>query len=104
MSDTAWVALCAWYDAEQADLRRLPWHLRDDRDCAASRSSGSLRCWNTDRRRRRPLLPTLEAYLVSGGRKAETARVLHLERRSLYHRVRRIEELLGEALDDEETA
>ncbi len=37
-----------------------------------------------------------------GGRKAEAARALHLERQSLYLRLRRIEELLGVSLDDED--
>ncbi len=50
-----------------------------------------------------PLLPTLRAFLTSGGRKAETARVLHLERRSLYYRLERIEKLLVNDLSDPET-
>jgi purine catabolism regulator len=54
-----------------------------------------------DRTRKAKLLPTLEAYCAHGGRKAETARALHLERQSLYHRLERIETLLGEKLDDE---
>lgn len=49
-----------------------------------------------------PLLPTLRAFLASGGRKAETARALHLERRSLYYRLDRIEALLEKDLDDQE--
>ena len=52
--------------------------------------------------RTRTLLETLEAYLAAGGRKAEAARALHLERQSLYLRLRRIEELLGVSLDDED--
>ncbi len=53
--------------------------------------------------RTRTLLDTLEAYLACGGRKAEAARALHLERQSLYLRLRRIEELLGVSLNDEDT-
>ncbi len=49
-----------------------------------------------------PLLPTLAAYLEHGGRKAATARELHLERRTLYFRIDRIEKLLGRDLDDRE--
>jgi purine catabolism regulator len=56
-----------------------------------------------DRQRSAKLLPSLEAYCIHDGRKAEMARVLHLERRSLYHRLERIERLLGEDLSDEET-
>ena len=52
--------------------------------------------------RTRALLETLEAYLAAGGRKAEAARALHLERQSLYLRLRRIEEALGVSLDDED--
>jgi purine catabolism regulator len=52
--------------------------------------------------RSRALLETLEAYLAAGGRKAEAARALHLERQSLYLRLRRIEEALGVSLDDED--
>ena len=48
------------------------------------------------------LLPTLAAYLEHGGRKAATARVLHLERRTLYFRIDRIEKLLGRNLEDRE--
>lgn len=50
-----------------------------------------------------PLLDTLRAYLGNGGRKSETARALHLERRSLYYRIGRIEALLGRNLDDHES-
>jgi purine catabolism regulator len=49
-----------------------------------------------------PLLPTLAAYLEHGARKAVTARALHLERRTLYFRIARIEKLLGRSLDDRE--
>lgn len=47
-----------------------------------------------------PLIPTLRAYLESGGQKATAARLLHLERRSLYYRLDRIEALLDTDLDD----
>jgi len=46
--------------------------------------------------------PEEEAYLAAGGRKAEAARALHLERQSLYLRLHRIEELLGVSFDDED--
>ena len=76
--------------------------------CATRRSSrrssrsSSARCWPTRSPRSRALLETLEAYLAAGGRKAEAARALHLERQSLYLRLRRIEETLGVSLDDED--
>ncbi|MBV9338128.1 MAG: helix-turn-helix domain-containing protein [Solirubrobacterales bacterium] len=56
-----------------------------------------------DRRRATKLLPTLQVLLDHQGRKAETARALHLERQSLYHRVQRIETLLDSPLDDPDT-
>jgi purine catabolism regulator len=49
------------------------------------------------------LLQTLRAYLESGGHKAGAARALHLERRSLYYRLERIERLLGKRLDEPAT-
>lgn len=48
-------------------------------------------------------LPTLETYLAHAGRKAETARELHLNRQTLYNRLARIGELLGTDLDDPQT-
>ena len=84
------------------DLHRLFWALRehDELQRFAHRRLGPL--LEHDRRRKAKLLPTLEAYLAHGGRKAETARALHLERQSLYHRLGRIQELLDEDLDDED--
>ena len=67
-----------------------------------SSTSNSARCSPTPSPRSRVLLETLEAYLAAGGRKAEAARALHLERQSLYLRLHRIEELLGVSLDDED--
>lgn len=53
-----------------------------------------------DSRGRTPLVPMLLAFLNAGGRKSDAARALHLERRSLYHRLDRIGGLLGCDLDD----
>lgn len=52
---------------------------------------------------RRPLIATLAAYLAHGGGKAETARELHVQRRTLYYRLARIEGVLGRRLDDPTT-
>lgn len=50
---------------------------------------------------RSPLLETLEAYLSHGTEsKADVARALCIERRTLYHRLERLQELLGTDLDD----
>ncbi|WP_369221974.1 PucR family transcriptional regulator [Streptomyces sp. R39] len=90
----------AWYDARRLDIDLLLWRLRDHPDLAAfvDRAIGPLR--DHDRRSKPPLLPTLETYLAHAGRKAETARELHLNRQTLYNRLARIGELLGTDLDD----
>ncbi|MFD7443133.1 PucR family transcriptional regulator [Streptomyces sp. NPDC059909] len=89
-----------WYDARRLDIDLLLWRLRDHPDLAAfvDRAIGPL--LDHDRTSRPPLLPTLETYLAHAGRKAETARELHLNRQTLYNRLGRISELLGTDLDD----
>ncbi|GAA3025260.1 PucR family transcriptional regulator [Streptomyces glomeratus] len=93
----------AWYDARRLDIDLLLWRLRDHPDLAdfVDRAIGALR--DHDRRSKPPLLPTLETYLAHAGRKAETARELHLNRQTLYNRLARIGELLGTDLDDPQT-
>ncbi|MFF3752837.1 PucR family transcriptional regulator [Streptomyces sp. NPDC002018] len=92
-----------WYDARRLDIDLLLWRLRDHQDLAAfvDRAIGPLRAH--DRASRPALLPTLEVYLDHAGRKAETARELHLNRQTLYNRLARIAELLGTDLDDPQT-
>ncbi|WP_424214471.1 PucR family transcriptional regulator [Streptomyces sp. BI20] len=92
-----------WYDARRLDIDLLLWRLREHPDLAAfvDRAIGALR--THDAGSRPPLLPTLETYLAHAGRKAETARELHLNRQTLYNRLARISELLGTDLDDPET-
>ncbi|MYX19916.1 CdaR family transcriptional regulator, partial [Streptomyces sp. SID8380] len=79
------------------------WRLRGQPDLAAfvDRALGPL--LRHDRTARPPLLPTLETFLDHAGRKAETARALHLNRQTLYNRLARIGELLGTDLDDPHT-
>nr|WP_257003778.1 PucR family transcriptional regulator [Streptomyces sp. SA15] len=92
-----------WYDARRLDIDLLLWRLRDHPDLAAfvDRAIGPVR--DHDKRSKPPLLPTLETYLAHAGRKAETARELHLNRQTLYNRLARIGELLGTDLDDPHT-
>ncbi|MFH9863492.1 PucR family transcriptional regulator [Streptomyces sp. NPDC017202] len=92
-----------WYDARRLDIDLLLWRLRGHPDLAAfvDRAIGPVR--DHDQRSRPPLLPTLETYLAHAGRKAETARELHLNRQTLYNRLARIGELLGTDLDDPQT-
>ena len=49
-----------------------------------------------DRARGSELLTTLNAYIRHWGRKTDTAAALHLQRQSLYQRLERIFDLLGE--------
>lgn len=49
-----------------------------------------------DRLHRSPLLKTLDCYLACMGAKQETAERLFIHRQTLYHRLERLEEMLGE--------
>ena len=91
-----------WHDARRPGVADLLHDLRDtpELDAFVEEQLGPLLADGTPRTR--ALLETLEAYLAAGGRKAEAARALHLERQSLYLRLRRIEETLGVSLDDED--
>ncbi|WP_344119193.1 PucR family transcriptional regulator [Streptomyces blastmyceticus] len=93
-----------WHDVRQLDVDVLLWRLRSQGDLAAfvDRVIGPLIAH--DRTSRPALLPTLETYLAHAGRKAETARELHLNRQTLYDRLARIARLLGTDLEDPQTA
>lgn len=92
-----------WHDARRLDIDLLLWRLRDHPDLSAfvDRALGPV--LDHDDRSKPPLLSTLETYLAHAGRKAETARELHLNRQTLYNRLARITELLGTDLDDPQT-
>lgn len=92
-----------WHDATQPDLERLLWTLRDQPDLLSFAHTRLAPLAAHDERRKSNLLETLAAYCANGGHKAQTARALHLERQSLYHRLERIEQLLDAHLDDEDT-
>jgi len=91
-----------WYDARRPGVTDLLHDLRDtpELDAFVDEQLGPL--LEGASARQRALLETLEAYLAAGGRKAQAARALHLERQSLYLRLHRIEELLGVSLEDED--
>jgi PucR family transcriptional regulator, purine catabolism regulatory protein len=91
-----------WYDARRPGVTDLLHELREapELDAFVEEQLGPLLASGSARHR--VLLETLEAYLAAGGRKAQAARALHLERQSLYLRLHRIEELLGVSLDDED--
>jgi PucR family transcriptional regulator, purine catabolism regulatory protein len=92
-----------WHDVMRPDLDALLWSLRDRPAVRRFAESRLAPLVEHDRRRKAELLPTLAALCRHGGRKAETARALHIERQSLYHRLARIEELLDVDLSDGET-
>ena len=91
-----------WHDARRPGVADLLHDLRDapEIDAFVDEQLGPLLADGSARSR--ALLETLEAYLAAGGRKAQAARALHLERQSLYLRLHRIEELLGVSLEDED--
>ncbi|HEX2409547.1 MAG TPA: PucR family transcriptional regulator [Solirubrobacteraceae bacterium] len=91
-----------WHDARRPGVGDLLHDLRDTPalDAFVDEQLGPLVAAGSARHR--ALLETLEAYLAAGGRKAQAARALHLERQSLYLRLRRIEELLDVSLEDED--
>jgi purine catabolism regulator len=84
-------------------LHRLLWQWRDRDELAdyVERVLGPL--VEHDARRKHQLLPTLEALCRHGGRKAETARALHLNRQALYDRIARLEAVLDADTGDTET-
>ncbi|WP_030675544.1 PucR family transcriptional regulator ligand-binding domain-containing protein [Streptomyces rimosus] len=95
-----------WHDARRLDIELLLWRMREHGEQGVltdfvDRAIGPLLLH--DRSARQPLLPTLEAYLASAGRKAETARDLNVNRQTLYDRLARIAQLLGTDLDDPQT-
>jgi purine catabolism regulator len=89
-----------WYDATRMQLDRLLWRWRDQDELAVyvDRMLGAL--VEHDARRKHQLMPTLEALCAHGGRKAETARALHLNRQALYDRIARLEDVLGVDVTD----
>jgi purine catabolism regulator len=90
----------AWHDTSVMALDRLLWGWRDQDELAAyvDRMLGPLVAH--DARRKHQLMPTLEALCEHGGRKAETARALHLNRQALYDRIARLEDVLGTDVSD----
>ena len=89
-----------WHDARRPGVGDLLHDLRDTPELGAFVEEQLGPLLSDPAPRTRVLLETLEAYLTAGGRKAEAARALHLERQSLYLRLKRIEEALGVSLED----
>ncbi len=92
-----------WHDVSRPDLDRTLWALRDDPGLNRFAQTLLEPLIEHDRKGRGELVETLATYCRLAGRKAETARSLSIERQSLYHRLHRIEEILGLDLSDGET-
>ncbi|HLI60005.1 MAG TPA: PucR family transcriptional regulator [Solirubrobacteraceae bacterium] len=89
-----------WYDARETELERLLAAVHEDGVLAefVQRNLGPV--LKHDRDHKLALLGTLQALCAHGGHKASAARDLHLHRQALYHRIARIEGLLGVDLSD----
>lgn len=92
-----------WHDATAPDVERVLWSIRSDDELTRFVSGLLEPLVRHDADHRNALLPTLDAYCAVGGHKAEAARALHLGRQALYHRLARIESLLGVDLSEPDT-
>jgi purine catabolism regulator len=89
-----------WRDARHRSLADLLYAMRSSPELLAFTRDQLGPLFEESDQRSRELLRTLEAYLGASGRKADTARALHLTRQSLYLRLERLEKLLGVDLED----
>jgi len=89
-----------WRDARHRSLADLLYSMRSSPELLAFTRDQLGPLFEESDQRTRELLRTLEAYLASSGRKADTARALHLTRQSLYLRLERLEKLMGVDLED----
>ncbi len=92
-----------WFDSGSARIERLLWALRNDEALQGFLCRRLEPLADHDREHGTHFVSTVESYCAHGGRIAETARDLHVQRQSLYKRIGRIEELLGETLSDPDT-
>lgn len=89
-----------WRDARVRSLADLLYSMRSSPELLAFARDQLGPLFDERDQRTRELLRTLEAYLASSGRKADTARALHMTRQSLYMRLERLEQVLGVDLGD----
>lgn len=89
-----------WRDASVRSLADLLYSMRSSPELLAFARDQLGALFDQRDRRSHELLRTLEAYLASSGRKADTARALQMTRQSLYMRLERLQSLLGVDLDD----
>jgi len=91
-----------WHDATTPSINRLFWALRDEPALPMFVHQQLEAIIRHDRAHQTQLVATLAAYCRHGGRIADAARTLHLQRQSVYKRIIRIEELLGTDIGDAE--
>jgi PucR family transcriptional regulator, purine catabolism regulatory protein len=91
-----------WRDARRLELIDLLLSLRDNPQLSSFVDAQLGPLLEHESARGSELLATLECYLRCGGRKADAARALHVQRQSLYYRLSRIEELLDVDLQGED--
>lgn len=88
------------YDAAEPDIERLLWYLRTDTAVRRFVEERLAPVRAYDAAHRASLMETLGVYFSTGGSKAEAARLLQVERPTVYDRISRIEQLLGIELTD----
>lgn len=88
------------HHAEDLGLRRLLGLLGDGPELSRFVEAELGALLEADARGGKHHLATLRAYLTHGCSKARAAASLHVERRTLYYRLDRIEQLLGHRIDD----
>jgi purine catabolism regulator len=89
-----------WRDATHRVLADLLYAMRNSPELLVFTRDQLGPLLSAQDQRQRELLRTLEAYLDHSGRKADTARALHLTRQSLYMRLERLQAVLGLELED----
>jgi PucR family transcriptional regulator, purine catabolism regulatory protein len=101
--DSDIAATAEWVDTRLLEGSRFRWSVRNlpETHQFVSRVLGPF--VGSEAAAHAPLVETLRVYCETLGQKAETARLLHLNRQSLYARLARIEDLLSISLDDRET-
>jgi purine catabolism regulator len=92
----------AFYYHDEVGLDYLLLHLADGPYLARFVEAELATLLDHDAVTPQPLLPTLRAYLENGMQKAATARVLFVDRRTLYYRLDRIGRVLERDLEDRE--
>jgi purine catabolism regulator len=92
-----------YYEAGTAGVSELLYDLRDSSELALFVREQLGPLLDDTSARGETLIETLRALTDHGGRKASAARALHIDRASLYPRLRQIEQRLGVDLDDSRT-